>query len=230
MRDMNATWVGMAIALLALVSGPHAHALLLLDAHYEPVLTHTASIATPPSTPHSFEDYAQTFTTQHSGVITGIEVQISRGIAPAGPLLFELLTTADGRPSVEGPATVVASADAPLASITASLPQYQWYAFENLNVPVTAGQSLAIVLQNDSGGYYGWGCRVGSTYEAGRLFRRAVGVSDPPGGTWTSVDGYDAAFRVWLDVDTIIPEPSAFVLMLAVLGLAIRRNHSISHR
>ena len=225
MRHKDAIWVGMTTALLALYSGSKAQALVLLDAHYEPVLTHTASIATPPSTPHAFEDYAQTLTAQHSGVITRIEVQISRGIAPAGPLLFELLTTAQGRPSIEGPSTVLASAAAPLASITASLPQYQWYAFENLSVPVTAGQSLGIVLQNDSGGYYGWGCRVGSTYEAGKLFRRSVGASDPPGGTWTPVEGYDAAFRVWMDVDTIIPEPSALVLMLSVLSLATRRNH-----
>lgn len=197
---------------------------VILDANYQPELTHTAAITTPPPSFYSNEDHAQTFVVRNSGVITSVEVRVGRGTTPGGPLLFDLRSTKlDGSPSDDGPGAVLAIGSAPLDVVTGTWPDYGWVRFDSLDVPVSAGDRLAIVLQTDEGGYYGWGCRVGGTYTDGMLYRRATGASLPTGGLWAANAGYDAAFRVWVDAG--IPEPATFGLLgLGSVGFMSHRR------
>lgn len=198
-----------------------ARAAVILDANYDPVLTHTAAITTPPPDYYSNEDASQTFRVINTGTIRKIEVRVGRGTLPGGPLLFDLRTTkADGSPSDDTPGAILATGSAPLASITGSFPDYQWIAFDNLNVPTTANTKLAIVLHTDQGGYYGWGCRAPGAYSNGGLFRRAFGASLPTGDLWQETVGFDAAFRVYVNT---VPEPiSAAGLVIGILFLRRR--------
>lgn len=202
---------GILVALGSVVTAaPRLQAAVILDANYQPELTHTAAITTPPPSYYSNEDHAKTFRVQNSGAITRVEVRVGRGTTPGGPLLFDLRTTRpDGSPSDDGPGVVLATGST--MAVTEGWPAYQWISFDNLNVPVTFGEMLAIVLQTDAGGYYGWGCRIGGTYADGLMYRRATGASIPTGGLWTSQGGFDTAFKVW--IDTSIPEPASLGLL-----------------
>lgn len=180
---------------------------IVLDANYQPALTHTAAITSPPPSFYSFEDHAQTFVVENTGTLRSIEVRVGRGgFVNAGPLLVDVRTTTPaGAPSDNGPGVVLASSEIPSASILSTFPNYEWHSITGLNVPVVAGQRLAIVLENNGGGYYGWGCRINGEYAPGGMYRRAVGDSLPTGDLWEFTNGFDTAFRVFVEVAAACP-------------------------
>lgn len=180
---------------------------IVLDANYQPELTHTAAITSPPPAGYSFEDHAQTFVVENTGVIRSIDVRVGRGgFVNSGPLVVDVRTTTPGgAPSDNGPGVVLASGEIPSSAIVNSFPNYEWLSITGLDVPVVAGQRLAIVLENNSGGYYGWGCRINGEYAPGGMHRRAVGDSLPTGDLWEFTNGFDAAFRVFVEVAAPCP-------------------------
>lgn len=195
------------IVLLASTACPLAAGTIVLDANYQPALTHTAAITSPPPAGYSFEDHAQTFVIENTGTLRSIEVRVGRGgFATPGPLAVDLRTTTEsGAPSDNGPGVVLASGEIPSASILNTFPNYEWLSITGLNVPVVAGQRLAIVLENNGGGYYGWGCRINGEYAPGGMYRRAVGDSLPTGDLWEFTNGFDTAFRVFVEVAAACP-------------------------
>jgi hypothetical protein len=170
--------------------------------------------------------WAQTFTVGISGELAAIHVLVSASPDATAPLLFDLRQTHSGVPAT-GNLDVLASVVVPRATVSSSH-AFVTVDLSALDVPVTVGDRLAIVLQSPGPGiHYEWAgdgtCPVcgDPTYARGELFFR-LSETD----AWRSEPG-DAGFRTFVRVGDVAatPEPATFLLLAAgIVGASLRNR------
>src|SRR5260221_244361 len=132
-----------AVALSVFASS--ALAAPILDQSFVPVFGESGSSNTGVI---STADQAQTFTVGATGVLSKVDVFISKGSPPGKNLLFDVRPTVGGVP-VESDTMVLAVASVPGPSVPAT-PVFFEFDISSFNVPVTSGEVLAIVLRSDN--------------------------------------------------------------------------------
>jgi hypothetical protein len=158
---------------------------------------------------------AQTFTVGISGMLNEVDVFINQLGATSGNLILQIRSTTAGVP-VADPVflvqeTVAASSVPPMTG--------GFFAFDvsSANLPVTAGEQLAIVLSASGGSStFNWFGVQGNPYPSGSAFEE-----DPPNHGWVLEQPvYDLGFETFVTV----PEPgSAVIFSLGLLGAAAFR-------
>jgi hypothetical protein len=179
----------------------------VLDQNYSPSLDFSAAVTRGPL--YVDEDKAQTFTVGLTGLLDRIEVPVSRHPTTTGPLGLEVRTVIGGVPAADGVlGSVLASVEISLLGIP-PLPGggYTWVAATGLNIPVTQGQQLAIVLQNLDVNFIGWGANL--TYGGGALFTRENNAA------WQGLGAFDGAFRTYVAV----PETGGWLMLTGATAL-----------
>lgn len=165
-------------------------------------------------------DIAQTFTAGLTGQIVRIDVWIKSEGLPTADLVLDVRDTTGGVPN-ESDILLRGS-----ASLTASqiglVPSFTFVSFDltSANLQVTAGETLAIVLQSlaTSGNNYRWGGYSPGGYGGGTAFRRDGSTNGWVDFTYpfNSIPLADMGFQVFF-----VPESSSLALLsLAFLGLA----------
>ena len=213
------------LAFAAITTAPFAaRASIVLDAHYTPADTsHVAAVTAPPN--YSYEDTAQTLTIQNTGTLVQLDLFLERGVGsgtPSGNLHWEIRpTTLAGIPDDAALALLSGNLDASL--INADAPNKTWVNITGLALPVTAGQSLAIVLHNNGTNYFGWGAELSSPspYAGGISYDRQGGVWSFNGGGGTGL--YDQAFALHVNA---VPEPASLAILALPALLCLRRNRT----
>jgi hypothetical protein len=181
----------------------------------------------------AYKEVAQTFVVQNDGILTGIDV-VGSAQAPqyAGFLSVFIVPLSNGLP--------VTDLGLALGSTSIFVDQYPDRAVLNLSglsVPVSHGDMLAFVLVADlkPGGTTAFNVDfTGFNYEAGVPFDRVSTAILSLTGWIVSVDGFDVAFRTYVDCSDAlrcaaaidpppppppapgpVPEPQTLVLVLA---------------
>lgn len=137
-------------------------------------------------------EQAQTFTVGISGTLSGIDVQIGQGLGFYGDLLIDIRPTLNGIP-VESDAITLASAVLPFANAPYPLNDFVHFDLSAFQVPVAAGQVLAIVLRAPAGSY-SWTGSMENAYPGGQVFTRNPDYGFP---VWTSTAGV-AGFKTYV--------------------------------
>lgn len=216
LRRAHLTWVT-GFALIIGVSVSSAQATVVLDQDYEPGIYNSHA------TINKDIDHAQTFTVGITGILDSIDVYIQRSPQWSDPLLVHVRPTAGGLP-LASDASSLAATSVPGAGIPTS-PGFVSIDLSAANLLVTAGEVLAIVLQNNtntgniSSGAYTWeghapsagGGNPALAYPLGQGYARTL--TSP---NWSQFTPSDRAFRTYVE----IPLPGA-VLLAAPLILAV---------
>jgi hypothetical protein len=139
-----------------------------------------------PNSTDAANDLAQTFTAGKTGLLTTVQLYMSYGAQPDGVMITVLIyTTAGGLPtgSILGGRSALPTATADWVTFPLSSP-----------VPVTAGQTYAIVFNTSTDGK-AWGS--GDTYSGGQALMWS-------GTAWSANSGAikDFAFKTYVDPQT----------------------------
>lgn len=177
---------------------------------------------------------AQAFTAGRSGLLTGVDVHISK-LDPRGNLIIEIHDAL-----MEGPITypmmILGIASIPLSDVPSSSPGGTGPAFvaidlSHLNVQVSAGHQYALALHRDQGDLYGGQFGIAwfggnadehGDYPGGAAF--AFGPAgeffDHNGNTFFLPDRWDAAPQIDFAFRTyVVPEPSSLVMGAWCIGI-----------
>jgi hypothetical protein len=178
---------------------------------------------------------AQAFTAGRSGLLTGVDVNISQ-LDPQGNLIVEIHDTLMEGP-ITYPMSILGSVSIPLSDVPSSSPGGTGPAFvaidlSHLYLYVSAGHQYALALHRDHGDLHGG--QFGVAWFGGRADEHG----DYPGGTafafgpagdffdhngntfylpdrWGAAPQVDFAFRTY-----VVPEPSSLVVGAWSIGIA----------
>ena len=183
---------------------------------------------------------AQAFTAGRSGLLSGVEVNISQ-LDPQGNLVVEIHDTLTEGP-ITYPMTILGSTSIPLSGVPSSSrggtgPAFVVVDLSHLDIRVAAGHQYALALHRDRGDVYGgefgvaWFGGIASEHGdyAGGVafgFGPAGEYFDGNGNTfflpdrWGSAPEIDFGFRTY-----VVPEPSSLVILkwlMAITGVLVR--------
>jgi hypothetical protein len=159
----------------------------------------------------------QTFTVGLAGVLSEVDVEIYKSTNTIVDPTFEIVGTTGGVPD---DTKLLYKTTIPLSSIpTFDTPPPGAFPLTPVDVSsagivVTPGEVLAITLARNAPGnppWLLWRQGIGG-YPGGSLYD-----SIPPGAPWTIFTPYEAGFQTFVS-QSVVPEPSAVVLVLIGLG------------
>jgi hypothetical protein len=171
---------------------------------------------------------SQSFVVNDTGTLEQIDVLL---FAPApGTLTMSLHASVDGAPVGSPLATATLSSE--VVPEHSCVPFPPLVAFGSLHVPVTTGQSLAIVMTGTAqaqwvGGFDG-------PFPA-FMDRRFDGPGGPPTTPWQTIPelpGFNGGFRALVD-QNVVPEPGTMILLgtglVALVGRRRGRRNALEH-
>jgi hypothetical protein len=146
-----------------------------------------SSIADSPS---DAQEFAQTFTVGVGGVLSRIEVFLTK-TNPQNNVILSVYNTSGGVPN-----SVVATKSLSPAAVP-SLQSFVSFDVSSFQVAVSSNDVLAFALKKDGfdGGPYIMPFSTTNTYAAGSSYRRTLSV---PPGPWTIQDNRDYAFKTYV--------------------------------
>jgi hypothetical protein len=155
-----------------------------------------SSIADSPS---DAQEFAQTFTVGVDGMLSRIEVFLTK-TNPFNNVIMSVYSTSGGVPNA-----VVATASLPPAAVP-GLQSFVSFDVSSFQVTVSSTDVLAFALKKDGfdGGPYIMPFMLNNSYPAGSSYRRTL--SDPP-GPWIIQDNRDYGFKTYVvtEVTSMLP-------------------------
>lgn len=163
-------------------------------------------------------ELAQTFTIETTGILRWIDLQVQQPVSLVQPydLVVDVRPTAGGAP-VEDDGAALATRTLTSADVPTFLEPRQATRVDELNLPVTAGDVLAVVLRSPSApentAPYDWFAGpFGDPYAGGSLFCRGSALTQCAGG-WAALGG-DVQMKTVIEV----PEPGRGALAVAAIA------------
>ncbi|HEX8522205.1 MAG TPA: hypothetical protein VF669_08105 [Tepidisphaeraceae bacterium] len=170
------------------------------------------------------QSWGETFTCARGGVLTQVDLQISRSVNTTQPLQVALRKVISGKPDLSAggllymaviDASAIPAAPGNVASgFTATI------SLLNNEIPVASGEQVAIVASSaaPSPDWYTWSSQNLDLYGGGTALWKPASSS-----SFSIMSDRDSGFRTWV----ALPEPASVALLsfaaLAMLGRRIRR-------
>jgi hypothetical protein len=175
---------------------------------------------------HSFE-YAQTFTVGRTGFLTRVVLGVEQFDGVTQNLLVDVRAVDQLKNPLEAnsPVLAFASISPSAVPISGSVSPAVNVDLSAADLPVTAGEVLAIALRsNETNGYYDWfgGPQGQDIYAGGSGYMR----NQYTNGLWSTHIGsaaQDYSFKTYVS-STPVPEPVSPAAILVLVGLLMRRK------
>jgi hypothetical protein len=179
-------WRTFAVACFLASATKSAHAVEVLDQHYDDFVSAIGDTAS-----HFSQEVGQTFTVGVGGVLTRIEVLLARFPFTSDSAVLHVYDSAADLPD-----TLLGSATVSSALISTTAPTFVSFDVSSFAIPVNVDEVMSFGIESDTGGTYILPYPLSGMYGGGSSVRRTLSV---PPGPWQFQAGRDYGFRTYVD-------------------------------